>query len=287
MKRFSGVGRARRKRFVKAWRGSTRRKSAKTFEKEPAGYGKETLDNGGQRPIINQRLRHFKRRKERIMEIRNIRTGESVGIAILLTALFCWHCRDNRSLSYGTIHEAAANGNLAEVKSHLQKGVDVNAKNAQGATPLVSAAMNGHKDVAELLIAKGGDVKAKDKDGWTPLHWAVRKGQRDLVELFLAKGARVNAKGVNNMTPLHWATQEDDMDLAELLIVKGADVNAKGTHGMTPLHWAAQEGYVDMAELLIAKGAAVNAKDDEGRRPLRVASGRPIMRLLREHGARE
>jgi ankyrin repeat protein len=71
------------------------------------------------------------------------------------------------------------------------------------------------------------------------------------------------------------------------LIVKGADVNAKGTHGMTPLHWAAQEGYVDMAELLIAKGAAVNAKDDEGRRPLRVASGRPIMRLLREHGARE
>jgi ankyrin repeat protein len=104
------------------------------------------------------------------MEIRNVRTRKTVGIAILLTALFCWGCRDHRPQSYGTIHEAAANGNLTDVKRHLQRGVDVNAKDAKGATPLLSAAMNGHKDVAELLVVKGADVNAKGTHGKTPLH---------------------------------------------------------------------------------------------------------------------
>jgi len=60
-----------------------------------------------------------------------------------------------------TIHEAAANGSLTDVIKHLQRGADVNAKDANGATPLLSAAMNGRKEVAELLVAKGADVEAR------------------------------------------------------------------------------------------------------------------------------
>jgi len=81
------------------------------------------------------------------------------------------------------IPDAARDGDLAGVQAELDKGVDVNAKDESGKTPLHQATFNGHKEVVELLIAKGADVNAKTKDGWgewwTVLDWAelVRKIQ--------------------------------------------------------------------------------------------------------------
>jgi|TARA_B100002003_G_scaffold33438_1_gene28604 ankyrin repeat protein len=68
---------------------------------------------------------------------------------------------------------AAGLGDLEAVKQHLAAGVDVNAKNKNGTTPLHRAAYYGRKETAELLIAKGADVNAKDKDGDTPLDYYV------------------------------------------------------------------------------------------------------------------
>ena len=60
------------------------------------------------------------------------------------------------------IHEAAANGDLADVQAELDKGVDVHAKGYKGKNPLHYAAFYGHKETAELLIAGGANVNAKD-----------------------------------------------------------------------------------------------------------------------------
>ena len=65
--------------------------------------------------------------------------------------------------------------------------------------------MNGHKEIAELLIAKGADVNAKDADGVTPLHDAASDGRKETTELLIAKGADVNAKNDESGTPLDWA----------------------------------------------------------------------------------
>jgi hypothetical protein len=48
----------------------------------------------------------------------------------------------------------------------------VNAKNKWGGTPLHWAARGGHKEIVELLIAKGVNVNAKDDEGETPLDQA-------------------------------------------------------------------------------------------------------------------
>jgi pectate lyase len=61
-----------------------------------------------------------------------------------------------------SIHEAARFGALAKVRSLIEKGNDINEKDASGKTPLHYAVGNGHKDVAELLIAKGADVNIKN-----------------------------------------------------------------------------------------------------------------------------
>jgi len=99
---------------------------------------------------------------EGAMRIRNIGTGKAVGAVMLLTALLCYGGQNNQPQIYKTLHEAAAKGDLEDVKRHLEKGADVNAKDNKGATPLRQVATINHKDMAELLIAKGADANAKD-----------------------------------------------------------------------------------------------------------------------------
>jgi TonB family protein len=202
------------------------------------------------------------------MKIRNILEGKAVAAVVLLTALVCWGFQDNKPFVYKTIHEAAKNGDLADVTRHLVRGADVNSKDKDGCAPLHLAASSGHKDVVELLIAKGADVNAKNKVGDTPLHNAAFNGQKDVAELLIAKGADVNAKDDIGQTPLYEAAGMGSKDVAELLIAKGANVKTASSDGETPLHVAADYCQKDVAELLIAKGADVNAKDKNGRTPL-------------------
>ena len=89
-------------------------------------------------------------------------------------------------LVYVTIQEAAEQGNLADVKQHLQKGAAVNAKDKDGYTPLMAAAINGNLDVVKFLVDKGADVNARGNDGETPLTLATKQ---DVVEFLKQHGA--------------------------------------------------------------------------------------------------
>lgn len=78
---------------------------------------------------------------------------------------------------------SAARGQRNLVEILLANGVDVNARDKNGDTPLHRAAFRGHKDIVELLVAKGADVDAKDKGGRTPADEAGRRGHRDIIQL--------------------------------------------------------------------------------------------------------
>jgi ankyrin repeat protein len=187
-----------------------------------------------------------------------------------------------------SIHDAAAGGDLAEVKTLLKKDPKlVSSRDIKARTALMYAAVSGHKDIAELLLAYKADVNAKDNDDETPLHWAANK---DVAELLLANKAEVNAKGSVGWTPLHAAVTNKHKDVAELLLASKADINSKDSDGNTPLHWAAFDGYKDVAELLLAHRAEVNAKNNKGETPLHWAADRgfkDVVELLRQHGGRE
>ncbi len=64
----------------------------------------------------------------------------------------------------------------AIVQLLLDKGANIEAKDTDGWTPLMSAAVNGHEAVVQLLLGKGANIEAKDEDGWTPLLLAAEKG---------------------------------------------------------------------------------------------------------------
>ncbi len=172
-----------------------------------------------------------------------------------------------------SIHLAARAGDLAKVRTLIEDGADVNAKDKASQTPLFWAVLADNNDVAKFLIAKGADVNAKDALGRTPLNFLVySRGKRDMVELLISKGADVNAKDSHTgVTPLHSASflgQKDEKDIVELLIAEGSNVNARTNVGVTPLHFAARHDRKDVAELLISKGADINTKDNNGRTAL-------------------
>ncbi|KAJ8279915.1 hypothetical protein COCON_G00069810 [Conger conger] len=107
---------------------------------------------------------------------------------------------------------------LADVRSLIQSGADLNAQDQQGATLLHIAAANGYQAVGELLLEQRAQVEQKDSDGWTPLHAASCWAQIQMVELLVAHGGSLNTKSVLEETPLDVCA--DDEVRAKLLELK-------------------------------------------------------------------
>ena len=188
-----------------------------------------------------------------------------------------------------SLHQAAADGDIDQVKSNLSQGADINGKDRGGRTALHRAAYESRTDVVRLLIDRGADVNAKDGNQRTPLHSAAMHGDKKTVELLLSKGADINAKNKRGSTPLFVAmtsTRAGRKEVAELMVAKGAkipafhlaayigdieelkkclqdgiDINSQADVGSTALHLAANSGRKDIVEFLISKGAQVDAKD--------------------------
>lgn len=135
------------------------------------------------------------------------------------------------------------------IKRLIKKGVDVNAKNKSGHTPLYEASYwDENKDAAELLVKAGADVNADDLSLWgSPLRLATLRNQAEFVAFLLEKGADVNQASSFKKTALHIAVKEMDSSDAkkkeswkvlELLLANGADVNLKDTRRESPLDLA-------------------------------------------------
>jgi ankyrin repeat protein len=93
------------------------------------------------------------------------------------------------------LHTAAYHGDLEMVQVLLECGVDVNAKNAYGHTPLDFALSRVQpNEVALLSIAQGADPNTRNMKGFTPLHRAAENGWIEIVRLLIEHGANIEVK---------------------------------------------------------------------------------------------
>ena len=163
-----------------------------------------------------------------------------------------------------SLHDAAWDGDEAQVKTLLAKGADLDARVEEGETALHFAAFKGRTVIARLLLDKGADANARKKDGATPLGLAAFNGHKEVAELLLAKGADLKARTLEGDTALHMAAYKGETAVAEVLIARGADVNAAKEDGDTALHLAAYKGEREVVQLLLAKGADAKLKNKAG-----------------------
>jgi ankyrin repeat protein len=208
--------------------------------------------------------------------------------------------------SANALHAAVRAGDLEEVTRLLDAGVDANAPDDLGGTPLLTACWSGQVSIVSLLLSRGANVNAIHREaGASALQYAVLKGRPDIVELLLAAGADVARRYRGGQTVLHLAAARTSVPVVDQLIKERADLAATDDRGNTPLdeavlhnrletarclldhgasleyvhaadgrgalHEACVKGYSDLVRLLIAKGADPGLRDRSGQSPLDLA----------------
>ncbi|MDJ0651813.1 MAG: ankyrin repeat domain-containing protein [Simkaniaceae bacterium] len=164
----------------------------------------------------------------------------------------------------------------------ISNGVDVNATNKAGETPLVIAVSNGNYEATELLLKTKGINVNQTTRGFTPLHLAVVNEFTPLVKLLLNHPeVNPNFGTADGATPLHFAAMTGLREEAKLLIDDPrTDVNApQHDHiysGATPLHFAAMQGQTEIVDSLLKTHrvrihAVLDRGDYEGFTPLHFA----------------
>ena len=216
------------------------------------------------------------------------------------------------------LYRASENGNIAEVRSALAMGVDINTRDGNLAA-LDIAMLYGHESLASLLLAmgadfragagleshlhtaswqgwegvacsllkKGVDVNARGFEARTPLHCAASYGKERIVRVLLENGADIHAEDVKG-TALHAAARAEKDGMLQLLLETGAHVDAEAVGDGTALQIAVRSGNEEMVRLLVENGADVNAQSVEPGTPLQISAmtgKEALVRLLLENGA--
>jgi ankyrin repeat protein len=184
------------------------------------------------------------------------------------------------------------------VRKLLDGGADVNARDAEGNTPLILASFYAGPKCLELLIDKGADVNAANKAGATALVRAATSHEK--VQLLVVAGANVRARTALGNTPLILAARRaGNSRTVKLLLESGASATEHNDAGVSPVLAGAASGDVETVRLLLGAGGkaddypkAVSPRTallTAGfRRPLMWAAycnNVPMARLLLERGA--
>ncbi|KAL5344787.1 hypothetical protein ACLOAV_010184 [Pseudogymnoascus australis] len=193
------------------------------------------------------------------------------------------------------LHFAAA-GCCTEVMEYLlSKGLDVNATNSNGWTPLMCAltpidcwttnikTLANAIQSAHLLLSHGADPNIVTDEGWTPLHVLalyldVAGKAEEFAKDLISRGADPEARALLLSPPssvLRSYYVRRSMPWGYRLRGVMADPPVKKLivrSNMMPLHWAAERGAVGVIKALLSSGVDVSAMDVDGTSPARMAA---------------
>lgn len=190
--------------------------------------------------------------------------------------------------NHGPLQSAIANTNdktrNAIITLLLNRGCELEAKDATGRTPLMTACLRGQNDVILTLLARGADPNLEDMTGKNCLQIMASESKKktdwspEALSALLPKFKDLNKRdsdGREGRTPLLWAAARNQLTLVDALLKTGkgvVDINQSNDQGHSALHLAARHDEPEMIKLLIFMGARIEARSDGDWTPLLMAA---------------
>lgn len=177
------------------------------------------------------------------------------------------------------LHEAVRDGDDASVSGLLAAGFPVDARDADGATPLLLAVRADRVDVARALLAAGADPDALDARHDTPWLATGEVGDVELGRLLFAHHPDLTIRNRFGGVAVIPASERGHVEYVRWVVTTGIDVNHVNDLGWTALLEAVILGdggprHQEIVRILLAAGARPDLADREGVTPLEHARRR-------------
>ncbi len=202
-------------------------------------------------------------------------------------ALTCkHHLFDTTAQGHTLLHLAIYGGERKMIVYLLNKGLDIDAIDNSGNTPLnIAVKFKHYYDIVTLLIERNATLDHRNGQSKTALSTALRNGYDDITMLLIQSGANIHVVDALD-TPLTLAHDaisnfpalaQSFRTIETELMMRGAHVDIPMNHlRWTPLFYAVSK-MQDFAmkhhlQTLIHLGAEINYRDTNGRTPLMIAA---------------
>ena len=159
---------------------------------------------------------------------------------------------------------AAARGSVEDVHKLISQGAELHTPDDDGNTVVHIAARHRHLAVIEALHELGIDINALNDFGWTPVYMAAYTfddddGDVQFLKALADLGADVNIPSYSEWSPLQISARMGHCGSVKSLIEAGADMDAVNCNGLTPVYLSACMGDWDICSLLVNAGADITS----------------------------
>lgn len=121
------------------------------------------------------------------------KTGRQIPLTLLPNGTTIEPTGNEKVCGSTAIFNAIIKNRLHMIKSLTKIGVDINATNIDGQTPLMAAAEYGRTEMVHFLLDNGADARATDVFDQTAIDVASKHGHQNIVELLQRRSGSVPA----------------------------------------------------------------------------------------------